>query len=70
MPKIIFLDMWKRSMGKKDIITVIWSLEKTQKNFMKVSADINYINTCKKERLATTFAKANLLLKSASSNHK
>ena len=37
---------------------------------MKVSADINYINTCKKERLATTFAKANLLLKSASSNHK
>ena len=48
------------------IITVIRSLEKTQRKFMKVSADIKYIKTCKKERLTPTFAKVNIWLKNAS----
>ena len=50
----------------QDIITVIRSLEKTQRKFMKVSADIKYIKTCKKERLTPTFAKVNISLKNAS----
>ena len=50
----------------QDIITVIRSLEKTQRKFMKVSADIKYIKTCKKERLTPTFAKVNISLKNGS----
>ena len=50
----------------QDIITVIRSLEKTQRKFMKVSADIKYIKTCKKERLTPTFAKVNISLENAS----
>ena len=42
---------------EQDIITVIRSLEKLQTKFMKVSADIRYMKTCKKERLIPTFAR-------------
>ena len=65
MPEIIFFKYVKKKHGQ-DIITVIRSIEKTQRKFMKVSADIKYIKTCKKERLTPTFAKGNISLKSAS----
>ena len=38
----------------QDIIKVIRSLEKLQTKFMKVSADIRYIKTGKKEQLIPT----------------
>ena len=47
----------------QDIITVIRSLEKLQAKFMKVSADVRYIKTCKKERLIPTFVRVNVSLK-------
>ena len=50
----------------QDVITTIRSLEKTQRKFMKVSVDIKYIKTCKKERLTPTFAKVNISLKNGS----
>ena len=65
MPEIIFFKYVKKKHGQ-DIITVMRSIEKTQRKFMKVSADIKYIKTCKKERLTPTFAKGNISLKSAS----
>ena len=52
----------KRKHGQ-DIIVIIRSLEKKQRKFMKVSADIKYIRTCKKKRLTPTFAKVNISLK-------
>ena len=55
----------KKKYGQ-DIITVIGSLEKMHRKFMKVSADIKYITTCKKERLTPTFAKLNISLKNVS----
>ena len=48
------------------IITVIRSLEKLQTKFMKVSTDILYIKTCKKERLIPTFTRVNVSLKDVS----
>ena len=50
----------------QDIITVIRSVEKAQRKFMKVSADIKYIKTCKKERHTPTFAKVKIFLKNSS----
>ena len=52
----------KRKHGR-DIIMIIRSLEKKQRKFMKVSADIKYIRTCKKKRLTPTFAKVSISLK-------
>ena len=45
----------------QDIVTVIWSLEKLQTRFLKVSADICYIKMYKKEQLIPTFARVNVL---------
>ena len=52
------------------IITVIRSLEKTQRKFIKVSPDIRFIKTCKKEGLTPALAKVNISLKNASFNLK
>ena len=52
----------------QDIITVIQSLEKLQAKFLKVSADIRYIKTCKKEQLIPRFARVNVSLKDVSFN--
>ena len=41
----------------------IRSLEKLKTKFTKVSADIRYIRTCKKEQLIPTFARVNVSLK-------
>ena len=50
----------------QDIITVLRSLQKAHRRFMKVSAGIKYIKTSKKERLTPTFAKVNISLKNTS----
>ena len=54
----------------QDTITVIWSLEKFQTKFMKVSAGIRYIKTCKKEQLMPTFARVKAFLLALSSERK
>ena len=46
----------------QDITTVIRSLEKSQRKFMKASTEIKYIKSCRKE-LTPTFAKFNISLK-------
>ena len=51
-------------------ITVIRSLEKTQRKFIKVSPDIRFTKTCKKEGLTPTLVKVNISLKNASFNLK
>ena len=47
-------------------MTAIRSLEKLETKFTKVSADIRYIRTCKKEQLIPTFARVNVSLKDVS----
>ena len=51
-------------MGK--LFLVIRSLEKTQRKFMKVSADIKYIKICEKGQLTPALTKVNISLKNAS----
>ena len=46
-------------------ITVVQSLKKMQRKFLKVKADIKYIKTRKEEQLTSTFAKVNISLKNA-----
>ena len=60
-------DIFERIKKKRgqDVITVIRSLEKLQTKYRKVVANINYIKTCKKERLIPTFAKVNISIKNA-----
>ena len=60
-------DIFKRIKKKRgqDVITVIRSLEKLQTKYGKVVANINYIKTCKKERLIPTLAKVNISIKNA-----
>ena len=46
-------------------ITVVQSLKKMQRKFLRVKADIKYIKTRKEEQLTSTFAKVNISLKNA-----
>ena len=61
MSEITFSNIKKKH--GQDIIRIVRSFKNLKTKYVKVAADIKFINSCKNENIIPTFSKVNLSLK-------